>query len=231
MKRRAHWTAGYLLARFRQELDRALHPRAPWIPAAARRWLESTLTGKEAGIEWGAGRSTLWLASRLSHLVSVEESPEWHERVRSGLAASKVRNVSLVLAPAKDDDSKSTDTDARERRLRYITANGSVRDGTIDFALVDGCLRSDCCLRAVSLLEPGGILALDDSQRYLPGGELLPGACGSADPDEGWAEFARSVTGWEERHFSDGVGRFSVWRRPVVQPRRSAEDAKGGSRG
>lgn len=176
--------------------------------------MKTTIPGMERGIEWGAGRSTIWLASRLSSLVTIEEDPAWYEKVKSDLGASGATKVQLVLAPAKDVDHDDDSEAGRERRAKYVNAGGLAAEGTIDFALVDGCLRVDCCLRAIELLAPGGILALDDSQRYLPIGSPSAKALDSASAARSWAEFANRVAGWESTHLTDGVSTFSVWRRP-----------------
>jgi hypothetical protein len=215
---KAHWTPRYVAARARQEIDRVLNPEAPRIPASARAWLERSLTGVERGIEWGSGRSTVWLASRVASLVSVEESPAWYERVGAMLTSAGTTNVHLVLAHVKDVDGDDGSEEARARRQKYLLPESNLGEGAFQFALVDGCLRAHCSLQATRLISPGGLLVLDDSHRYLPGGPRLPGGCGTGFPSELWETFARHVAGWEEIHFTDGVGRLTVWRRPVAAP-------------
>ena len=215
---KAHWTPRYFAARARQEIDRVLNPDAPWIPALARGWLEKSLTGAERGIEWGSGRSTVWLASRLASLVSVEESPTWYDRVGAMLASARTNNVHLVLAPARDADGDDGGEEAGARRQKYLLPESNLKAGAFQFALVDGCLRAHCSLQATHLISPGGLLVLDDSHRYLPGGPCLPGGCGAGFPSELWETFAQRVAGWEEIHFTDGVGRLTVWRRPAAVP-------------
>ena len=211
---KAHWTVGYVWGRARREIDRVLNPEAPWIPASARAWLERSLTGGERGIEWGSGRSTVWLAAQLASLISVEESRAWYERVGAMLASSGTRNVQLVLAPAKDVDGDDSSDEARSRRQKYVVPDVGLEDGFLQLALVDGCLRAHCSLQATRLISPGGLLLLDDSHRYLPGASSLPGGCGARFPSKLWETFAKHVAGWEETHFTDGVGRLTVWRRP-----------------
>lgn len=131
------------------------------------------------------------------------------------LAASDARNVRLVLAPAKDADDDADDEAGRRRREAYVRPAPEMDPGTFDLALVDGCLRARCADEALRLLAPGGFLALDDSQRYLPGAPNLPGGCGSSFPSGLWSAFAARVSSWEVRHFVDGISRMTVWRRPL----------------
>lgn len=103
--------------------------------------------------EWGSGASTLWLGADMMvrHAVSVEHDREWYEKTRVELGRYFVADVELVHA------------DLGGPYEKYIK---SYPLGHFDLILVDGRNRADCLKYAPPHLKPGGLLVLDDSQRY-----------------------------------------------------------------
>jgi hypothetical protein len=70
-----------------REAFRRQHPEAPAIVANAVIILDNWLRPTDRGLEWGSGRSTIWLASRVAHVLSVEHNPVWYTRVQDAIAA------------------------------------------------------------------------------------------------------------------------------------------------
>jgi hypothetical protein len=50
----------------------------------------------------------------------------------------------------------------------YLTAMANMPDDHLDFVLVDGIMRLSCLRLSVRKLKRGGILILDNADRYLP---------------------------------------------------------------
>jgi SAM-dependent methyltransferase len=125
--------------------------------------LDSWLRSTDRGLEWGSGRSTTWLATRVARLVSVEHDPAWHARVQGEFAsrwlATKV-DYRLIEAPA--------DQMAEPRDHPYAGVVDAIENDTLDFILVDGQMRLRCAEKALAKLRPGGLLVLDGANRYLP---------------------------------------------------------------
>lgn len=95
--------------------------------------------------EYGSGNSTLWWADRVSEVVSVEDSPQWHAHVME----HKPANVTYHLAVGEED---------------YIGSIFSF-DGKFDVVIIDGSHRDQCIRAAVQKLNDTGVLIIDNSER------------------------------------------------------------------
>jgi len=102
-------------------------------------------------LEFGAGHSTIWLASRVKSIISVETRPSWIEYIRS----------------------KVTNRDVFSARLAFITYDYNRDDFTMveslltgrefDICYVDGPDRESSLRLAHGLVASGGWLIVDDS--------------------------------------------------------------------
>jgi hypothetical protein len=166
---------------FRTQSGRnALDDGFPWITFAATRSLRKLLSSSARVFEYGSGGSTLFLASRVSRVVSVEHDPIWHAAVLDRLRPTS--NVDLLLVPPNDvvDDAGhhghpaghcSTDPRYIGRSFcDYASAIDSFPDAYFDVVLVDGRARPSCFDHAVPKLKVGGSLILDNADRdaYAP---------------------------------------------------------------
>jgi SAM-dependent methyltransferase len=199
-----YWTLTYLRQRLEHAFYRFTHPAAPWLTPEATVFLDKWLVPDYAGLEWGAGRSTLWFGRRVRRLTSIEHDPTWFERINQKLAKAGVANVGLRLV-----------ADARE----YVQAAELFEEGSLDFVLVDGWaqLRDACVLAAIPRIREGGLLILDDAQRYLPLDVSVPGALGpDGEPlTPAWKEVAERLASWQRQVTCDGLRATVIWRRPV----------------
>ena len=142
------------------------HPRAevgtpcePWLQRGAVHVLSRLLERSMHGLEWSAGSSTRWYLLRLGSLHSVEHEPTWanmvERQIRNELPDSLTRSWTFDRIPY-DNISKWHDyVSVRLQRQKF------------SFISVDGRSRSKCLERVLteSLLEPGGLLLLDNSMR------------------------------------------------------------------
>ena len=160
--RAANGALGHLSpAHRRQRRFERRHPEAPWFVPESLAAIEALLEADFVAFEWGAGRSTAWLAARIAHLTSVESDPEWAAQVarlitQKGLEAK----VDLRLAPVASRHDFSA-----EERARYLAAIAGFPDHHLDLVVVDGLFRRACLLAAAAKLRPGGILVLDNADR------------------------------------------------------------------
>ena len=88
-----HWTPRYIAARLREMIYQRRNSDLPWLTQDANRFLQTYLLRSDSGVEFGSGRSTLWLASRVGRLVSLEHDRDWYKRVSEALAQEQVLNV------------------------------------------------------------------------------------------------------------------------------------------
>jgi len=122
-----------------------------WLPDVAKNWVGDWVKPRMSGIELGCGCSTLWLAERVKHLVSIEGNETWYKRISELLVSRGVENVELIYA---------------EPNKRYLAVLKGLEDGAFDFAFSDGpgALRSQCIIQAWPKVKVGGALIADDTQ-------------------------------------------------------------------
>ena len=112
------------------------------------------LTSSDIGVEFGSGRSTLWFAQRLKHLISIEKNTVWYVKVKKNLSISSLeQKVEIRLYPEEND---------------YVSQAMRFDDNSIDFYLIDGAKRDFCALYMLTKFRKGVILVLDNANLFLP---------------------------------------------------------------
>lgn len=192
----SHWTPRYIKDRIALALEHRAHPDHPWLTAAAVEMLESALRGDDRALETGAGRSTRWFARRVAHLISLETNAEWFKTVTE--QTRDLQNVDLRLI---EDDAA------------YVQAIEALEDQSLEFALIDGPVRDGCAIAALTKVKPGGLLMVDNIDRYLPSTSRSPHARqhgdGCATPL--WQEFSDQTADWRRFWSSNGVTDTCLW--------------------
>jgi predicted O-methyltransferase YrrM len=97
-------------------------------------------------LEFGAGYSTLWWASRAQRVVSFEANREWFEKLQNIAPA----NVTLTHVPSK------------KPALEDITRHGE----QYDIIIIDGLHRPHCAAFTPDLLAQNGAIIIDNSEGY-----------------------------------------------------------------
>lgn len=118
----------------------------PWLPFAAIDLLRKLLSDKTRYWEWGCGGSTIFALNCKAIVFSVEHKIYWYQLIRQ--CASRAQ---LFLEP-------DTEAESYSRRIND-------QSGLFDIILVDGRQRNRCIDAAISRLEPGGTMILDNSDR------------------------------------------------------------------
>ena len=103
MKRVAHWNLTYLINRTNIWVHEKRRPDEPWLTRDMISILDGWLKDSDIGIEWGAGRSTVWFANRVSHITSIEHSHEWSCIVEKKLIKHNLRDKVELLTCEKGD--------------------------------------------------------------------------------------------------------------------------------
>lgn len=116
----------------------------PWITYSAIHYLEQLDLSQKRVFEYGAGASTEYWSARCAKVISVENDKNWFDAV----SKKKLRNVDVYLASGCD-------------YIRKITLNPPY-----DVICIDGRWRFDCSQVALPYLAAGGIIILDNSERY-----------------------------------------------------------------
>ena len=193
MRKTSHCTPRYIYNRVTLAVYEKQHPDHPWLTRSAISILSTYLRKSDVGLEWGSGRSTAWFAEKIKHLVSVEDNPEWYERVKEKLYNLKLNNTEYLLA---------TDREA------YIGVADKFQDNSLDFVLVDGRdYRSTCAVKAVSKIRPAGVIVLDNANWFLPSNSHSPNSrtYETGPVSDEWQQFLNLVKDWRMLWTSNGV--------------------------
>jgi predicted O-methyltransferase YrrM len=210
-----HLTPRYLRDRARQALYERAHPDDPWLTPAAIRLLASLLRPTDRGAEFGSGRSTLWFATRVAALTSVEHDPSWHEAISARLLERGLRNVDYILALEDQPMERGGDS-------AYARVACGLGDDSLDFALIDGHYRDYSAKFTLPKIRPGGMLIIDNVNWYLPSRSKSPN---SRTPVRGpktpvWSEVAAELASWRSIWTSSGVWDTAIF----IKPARTAPD-------
>lgn len=129
----------------------------PWITYPAIDFLKQRLRPEMTVFEYGCGWSTLWWASRVREVVSVEHDKEWHDKIKR-LAPQNCRIYHIPLEYGGSYSKKVAEFNA-----------------AFDIIVIDGRDRVNCAINALKALKPGGVLIWDNSDReeYGPGYRFL----------------------------------------------------------
>jgi len=172
---------GYWLYRFlrpilkvRYAIFRRIHKPAPWLSPTSILFFKKYLKSDMVGAEFGSGSSTLFFAPRISKLYSVEHNEEWHELIQEKLKTSNLTNVDYRFVLQNDKADFKNDTfeledvgnfEVRRDYVNYFRALNDIKDHSLDFAIVDGRARTECCHEILPKIKKNGILILDNSER------------------------------------------------------------------
>ena len=146
------------------ERSSPLEIQLPWISYGAIYFLEGYLKPDMTVYEYGSGGSTLFFASRVARVTSIEHDPLWYSLVQTKLQENSVTNANLQLV--EWDLSQLADFE----NSHYVQ---SLWDTEADVILIDGLedqskynRRPICFAFAETQIKQGGIIILDDSWRY-----------------------------------------------------------------
>jgi predicted O-methyltransferase YrrM len=205
-----HWTMRYLWNRVIEKSYRRSHPDVPWLAPAAVEFLEGYLKPEDRLLEFGSGRSTLWFAKRIAHITSVEHNPEWFAIVTTMLNQQSIENVTYSLHQKETHNSSGAQSG-------YVNVTTSLAKESLDLILVDGIYRSQCVLKSLPLIRPGGILVIDNVNRYLPSKSIAPNSrsFNQGPIDEEWKQALGLLTTWRFFWSSNGVSDTAFYFKPA----------------
>lgn len=118
----------------------------PWFTYPAIEYLKQFDFSDKRVFEYGAGNSSLFWAAHAREVVAVESDPQWFSKI-SGISPS---NLHLNLHTDK------------QGYVSCITR----QEGSFDVIVIDGRWRNDCVDTAIDRLGTGGIVIIDNSDRY-----------------------------------------------------------------
>ena len=204
-----HWKPHYILSRIRVFFDEARHPDCPWLTKEASSILSTMLKPTDAGLEYGSGRSTLWLAQLIKHLTSVEDDESWYKLISNKLKVQNISNVHYLLCQAAGYE--------KPEESPYVQTIDTFGKNSLDFVLVDGKYRDVCACIALEKIRPGGFIVIDDANRYIPCDSTSPNSTPKKSPpaSEKWSEFLDCVKDWRYIWTTNGIKDTVILLKPV----------------
>jgi hypothetical protein len=204
----------YFFKRLGQMRFEKSHPEAPWLAESAVLLLDSYLKPTDIGFEWGSGRSTLWLARRVAHLHSVEDNRLWYRTVKKKLEAAQLsRKVTYQFIPCE-----WTEVDEPSGHP-YAQAADAIPDNSLDFAFVDGNIRASCLRVIMTKLNPGGLLILDNANRFIPNrhwnGHTTVHERRSKPRSVAWSQMMERLKDWRWINTTNGIWDTRFWIKPL----------------
>ncbi|MEO6387476.1 MAG: class I SAM-dependent methyltransferase [Croceibacterium sp.] len=128
-------------------------PARPWISYDVQPLFAQHLNPGSRVLEFGSGMSTIWFAHRAGRVISLEHDPEWFALIERRLRA--FGNVDYFYA--------------EDPRTYFAGIPGE----QFDLILIDGPWRTDLALAAIFHLAPGGIIYLDNCDKFPDARQVL----------------------------------------------------------
>ncbi len=161
-----------------QSGDTTLGRRLPWMTYDAICFLEKICTKSTRVFEYGSGGSSLFFASRCTHVTSVEHNMEWSGFLKDKINVLQIDNIDLKgicgkeitdfaeLNPENCNHFVSKDKNAKGLSFKdYVKSIDNFPTNYFDLVVVDGRARNSCVKRAISHIKKGGFLLVDNSDR------------------------------------------------------------------
>ncbi|MCK5537628.1 MAG: hypothetical protein KAI79_12430 [Bacteroidales bacterium] len=129
----------------------------PWVTYSFIDFISDRLNKSMTIFEYGSGNSTLWYASKVKLVSSVEHDKNWFLRIKNNLP----NNVKFFYKELEENGD--------------YAKFSSTLDMKFDIIIVDGRDRVNCVKYAINSLNDTGIIVLDDSERefYKSGIDFL----------------------------------------------------------
>ena len=124
----------------------------PWMTYGAINFLQKSLNQNQKIFELGAGASTLFFATKVAKVVSLETNSKWAEIMQSMVTQYNFKNVEIILM----EDGLTNN--AYENFPRNFPEQ-------FDLIIIDSLKRFKCAKNSVDALGQGGSIILDDSER------------------------------------------------------------------
>lgn len=203
----------YLWRRVVQFRFQRRFPQTPWLTEPAIRLLDGWIKPDDRGFEWGSGRSTRWFAKRCAHVTSVDHHKEWYDIVTKQLKEAGLSDkvsyhwVECDLTGADEPETHP-----------YAEVINQHADASLDWILVDALMRETCMRHAIPKLKPGGLLILDNANRFVPNrfedSFATIHSPRAEPPTPAWKKLLADLSTWRQMPTTDGIWDTHFWIKP-----------------
>ncbi|MBC8756380.1 FkbM family methyltransferase [Kordia sp. YSTF-M3] len=138
---------GWFLSRFLLSPVDEKNVPLPWFTYASIHFITQKLNTSFTVFEFGSGNSTLWFASKVKSVFSVEHDADFYAHKRNELKSFE--NIQCELIPLGEGYS--------DKILDF--------DNAFDIIVIDGRERVNCAKNSIKALKKDGIIIWDNSDR------------------------------------------------------------------
>jgi predicted O-methyltransferase YrrM len=151
----------------------------------------------------------------MGKLVSVEDRRQWYATVTGRLSEAQLSpKVEYQYIPC---ECREIDEPAEHP---YASAARAMADGSLDFALVDGNIRATCMRAILPKIKSGGLLILDNANRYVPnyhlGRHTTVHEPRSEPRTTQWARLMHDLKDWRWINTTNGIWDTRLWIKPAA---------------
>jgi hypothetical protein len=146
------YRTGHFLSSLKAKAVQKNSEPLPWYTYSSIDFLRFRSYTEKYVLEFGGGQSTLWWAKRAKHVVSLEGSKDWYEKIKSGMPP----NVDLYLVSMESSEACISD-------VTRILGSKSRR---FDVIVVDGLYRREMAEIAKTLGAEDGVIICDNAEGY-----------------------------------------------------------------
>lgn len=212
---KSFYSLRYIIDRIRTSRFEKMNPHAPWLNRHVITALEGLLQKEDFFVECGSGRSTVWFAQRVQHVLSLEHDATWYKEVARKIEASGLTNIDYCCVDYTYVGNQTEN--------EYTHKLRSLEDETVDACLIDGGPRSYCALELIPKLKRNGFMIIDDVHESLPSESLSPHAIRTPEQipkvwncttSLNWVGVFEATAGWRKIQLSDGVKDSSIYIKP-----------------
>jgi hypothetical protein len=156
----------------------SIETKIPWLCFSAIDHISKFIRPDMNVFEYGSGGSTLFWASRVKQVVSVEHDEKWQSQMQHEFIKQDAANVKYILAPAEPDESYerksagdpysyiSGDPGYVGKKFEaYVKQIDIYPNQYFDFIIIDGRARPSCVLHSLAKLTLNGFVVLDNTER------------------------------------------------------------------
>lgn len=129
----------------------------PWFTYSSIHFLNQKINNSMSVFEFGSGNSTIWFASKVKEVVSIEHDSKYFSEVKNKLLSFS--NVDYRLAKLGKD--------YHQQVLNF--------NNKFDIIIIDGRERVQCAINCIQALKEDGVIIWDNSDRieYIEGYDFL----------------------------------------------------------
>ncbi|MFH0734048.1 MAG: FkbM family methyltransferase [bacterium] len=129
----------------------------PWLTYSFIKFIQNRLNNSLTVFEYGSGNSTLWFASKIKSIISVENDKNWYESVKTKIPS----NAKIIYRALEYHGSYAEEISKHYQKFNII--------------IIDGRDRNYCATLSPDYLTEDGVVFFDnaDLSNYLEGVNFL----------------------------------------------------------